>query len=267
MALLDTGNGPGSESFDRSLNWMIGQQIRSVGDWKMKSPELQPGGWAFEYENDFYPDIDDAAVAIIVLARSRQYDEEKNSILDEALERAVQWVIGMRSSNGAWAAFDKDNNEELVSMIPFCDYGESLDPPSVDVTAHVVEALAYFGRDMSCPIVAKACDYLRREQESEGSWFGRWGVNHIYGTGAVLPALEKAGENMEAKYVVKACDWLVAHQNEDGGWGESCASYMDDSLRGCGESTASQSAWALLALIAQGASKPSFRRSLERGLV
>ena len=134
-----------------------------------------------------------------------------------------QWVVGMQCSNGGWAAFDKDNDERLVSLIPFCDFGEVLDPPSVDVTAHVVEALGYLGRDMSCPVVEKAVDYMRSEQESDGSWFGRWGVNYVYGTGAVLPALEKIGENMNCHYVLKACDWLVDHQNEDGGWGESCA--------------------------------------------
>lgn len=266
LALLDCGKGPGEKYFDRSIDWILGQQIRSVGDWKMKSPELEPGGWCFEYENDYYPDIDDAAVAMIVLARSQKYDDAKNAIVKAALNRATQWVVGMRSSNGAWAAFDKDNNEELISLIPFSDFGESLDPPSVDVTAHVVEALGYLGRDLSDPVVSKAVSYIRDEQEVEGSWFGRWGVNHVYGTGAVIPALEKVGENMQADYVVKACRWLVEHQNEDGGWGESCASYMDDALRGVGESTASQTAWALMALVAQGGTEDGFRESIGRGV-
>lgn len=267
LALLDCEMGPGEEYFDRSLDWIMSQQIRAVGDWKMKSPELEPGGWAFEYENDVYPDIDDAAVAMIVLARSKRYpDESRNRKIQECLERAQQWVVGMRSSNGGWGAFDKDNTEALVSLIPFCDFGEVLDPPSVDVTAHVVEALGYLGRDMTDPVVAKAVEYIRSEQEPEGSWFGRWGVNHIYGTAAVLPALEKVGENMRAQYIVKACQWLVERQNADGGWGESCASYMDDSLRGRGESTASQTGWALLALISQGATEPAFREALSRGI-
>lgn len=266
LALLDCGEGPGLEFFDRSLEWMMGQQIRAVGDWKMKSPELEPGGWCFEYENDCYPDIDDAAVAMIVLARSQAYDEKRNARIQKSLERATQWVVGMQSSNGGWGAFDKDNDEELVSMIPFCDFGESLDPPSVDVTAHVVEALGYLGRDMTDPVVSRAVDYMRSEQEEEGSWFGRWGVNHIYGTGAVVPALQKVGENMQAEYIVRACQWIVDHQNPDGGWGESCASYMDDTLRGRGESTASQTAWALMALVAQGATVEGFRESLHRGL-
>ena len=266
LALLDCETGPGEAYFDRSLEWILGQQIRTVGDWKMKCPDLEPGGWAFEYENDYYPDIDDAAVAMIVLARSRRYDEDKNEKIEEALQRAAQWVLGMRSSNGAWAAFDKDNNEELISLIPFSDFGESLDPPSVDVTAHVVEALGYLGRDLGDPIVSQAVRYIQSEQEAEGSWFGRWGVNHIYGTGAVLPALEKVGENMQADYVIKACDWLVEHQNEDGGWGETCASYMDDTLRGRGESTASQTAWALMGLVAQGATEEKYHDCIARGV-
>lgn len=263
LAYLDCGLGLGTPEFDRSLEWILGQQIRTVGDWKMKSPELEPGGWAFEYENDYYPDLDDAAVAMIVLARLQPRDPDLAARVSAALQRATQWVVGMRSSNGAWAAFDKDNNERLVSLIPFCDFGEALDPPSVDVTAHVVEALGYQGRDLSDPIVARAVDYIRAEQERDGSWFGRWGVNHIYGTGAVLPALEKVGENMQADYVVKACDWLVEKQNVDGGWGETCASYMDDALRGRGDSTASQTAWALLGLLAQGGER--YRASIERG--
>ncbi len=265
-ALQDCGVLEGDPDFRRSIGWVLDQQITADGDWKMKSPELSGGGWAFEYENDWYPDFDDAAVAMTVLARLS--DEEKKHFpnVDRALQRATDWIIGMRSSNGAWAAFDKDNDEELVSLIPFCDFGEVLDPPSVDVTAHVVEALCYQGRDMSDPVVRGAVDYIRKEQEPEGSWFGRWGVNHIYGTGLVLPALAKAGENMKADYVVRACDWLVERQNSDGGWGETCASYMDDSLRGRGDSTASQTAWALLGLISQGATEERYRSALERGL-
>ena len=266
LALLECGLGPEDKDFSRSLDWMMGQQIRSVGDWKMKSPELLPGGWAFEYENDYYPDIDDAAVAIMVLAKCRDKIVGETPEIDEAIQRASQWVLGMKCSNGAWAAFDKDNDEELVSMIPFCDFGEALDPPSVDVTAHVVEALGCLGRDLSDPEVSAAVEYMRNEQEESGSWFGRWGVNHIYGTGAVLPALEKVGENMSSDYVVRAATWLVSKQNSDGGWGESCASYMDDNLRGVGPSTASQTAWALLALLAQGMTEAGFRESVLRGL-
>lgn len=263
MAYLDCGIGLGNEEFDRSLNWILDQQITEDGDWKVKSPELKGGGWAFEYANNAYPDIDDSAVAAMNLLRIKPKDPALKQRVDQALELVLNWVIGMRSSNGAWAAFDKDNTEALVTMIPFCDFGEVLDPPSADVTAHVIEALSYQGRDLSDPLISAAVDYLRAEQEEDGSWFGRWGVNHIYGTGAVLPALEKVGENMQADYIHHACRFLTERQNPDGGWGESCASYMDPALRGRGESTASQTGWALMALIAQGG--PEYREAIERG--
>ena len=161
----------------------------------------------------------------------------------------------MQSSNGGWAAFDKDNDRQILTKIPFCDFGEALDPPSADVTAHVLEALALLGFDKHHRAVERGYKFLRSEQEADGSWFGRWGVNHIYGTAAVLPALAAIGEDMSQDYVRRAAEWVVAHQNDDGGWGETCASYMDDSLRGRGPSTASQTAWALLALLAVGSSR------------
>jgi squalene-hopene/tetraprenyl-beta-curcumene cyclase len=159
-------------------------------------------------------------------------------------------MLGMQCSNGGWAAFDRDNDKLIITMIPFCDFGEALDPPSADVTAHVLESLALLGYDSSHPAVAAGYRFLRDEQEADGSWFGRWGVNHVYGTAAVLPALAALDEDMSQDYVLRAADWVAAQQNEDGGWGESCASYMDDRLRGQGPSTASQTAWALMALVA-----------------
>ena len=263
LAMLDCGLDCAKPEFLRSLEWLLDEQILVGGDWQKKVPNVQGGGWAFEYENDWYPDVDDTAVGIIILARAAKSFPDSARIR-YALKRAVDWVAGMVCSNGAWAAFDKDNTQDLIRRIPFCDFGEALDPPSVDVTAHVVEALGWLGRDLNDPLVARAVDYIRREQEAEGSWFGRWGVNHIYGTAAVLPALEKVGENMQADYVVRACNWLVSRQNPDGGWGETCASYMDDELRGRGPSTASQTGWAILSLVAQGGSE--FRPSIEAGL-
>ena len=262
LALLDCEH-PLDTMFNDSLEYILGQQIRVGGDWQETVKGVRPGGWAFEYENDKYPDVDDTAVALIVLARLRP-DHPEPDRLTEALERALEFVLGLQCRDGGWGAFDRDNDSPWVCRIPFCDFGEALDPPSVDVTAHVVEALGCLGRDMNDPIVARAVRYMRSEQESEGSWFGRWGVNHIYGTGAVLPALEAVGENMSADYVQRACRWLVAHQNPDGGWGESCASYMDDSLRGKGESTASQTAWALMGLLA--AHQQEFRPAIEAGV-
>jgi len=191
------------------------------------------------------------------------------ALLDEpriraTIDRALGWTLAMQSSNGGWAAFDKDNDWKIITKIPFCDFGEALDPPSADVTAHVLEALAALGFDRHHRAVKRGYDFLRSEQESDGSWFGRWGVNHIYGTAAVLPALAALGEDMSQDFVRRAADWLLAHQNEDGGWGETCASYMDDSLRGRGPSTASQTAWALLALIATG--NRAHEREIRRGV-
>ncbi|MBI2299553.1 MAG: squalene--hopene cyclase [Armatimonadetes bacterium] len=261
--LLDCGLDGHAEPVRRALDWVLDEQVQSHGDWQFKSPRLEPGGWAFEFENDTYPDVDDSAVALLVLARLRESCPDRPR-LDQAIRRGLAWVLGMRSKGGAWAAFDKDNTHRLVSKIPFCDFGEALDPPSVDVTAHVVEALGCLGRDLRDPVVRRAVDYIRREQEADGSWFGRWGVNHIYGTGAVLPALRAVGEDMTSWYVRHAADWIVGRQNEDGGWGETCASYMDETLRGVGASTASQTAWALLALLATESSR--YTESIRRGV-
>jgi squalene-hopene/tetraprenyl-beta-curcumene cyclase len=238
-------------SMQRALDWCLANEVRYRGDWAQKVPDAEPGGWAFERANLHYPDIDDTAVALIVLAKLPRPLREQQRVKG-AIDRAVAWVLAMQSSNGGWAAFDKDNDKLIITTIPFCDFGEALDPPSADVTGHVLEALAALGYDRSHPAVAKAYRFLRSEQESDGSWFGRWGVNHIYGTAAVLPALEAIGEDMTQPYVQRAAEWITAHQNDDGGWGETCASYMDDSLRGRGRSTASQTGWALMALLATG---------------
>jgi squalene-hopene/tetraprenyl-beta-curcumene cyclase len=247
----------------RALEWVLANEVRYAGDWSKKVPGAEPSGWAFERANLHYPDIDDTAVALIVLARLPR------TLLDEppiraVIDRALNWVLAMQSTNGGWAAFDKDNDRPIITKIPFCDFGEALDPPSADVTAHMLEALGLLGFDRNHPAVASGYRFLRSEQEADGSWFGRWGVNHIYGTAAVLPALESIGEDLGQPYVRKAADWVAEHQNPDGGWGETCASYMDDSLRGRGPSTASQTAWALLALLAQGSK--DYERSIRRGL-
>ena len=184
---------------------------------------------------------------------------------ERAISRGIDWIVGMQSSNGGWGAFDKNNTRNLVTQIPFCDFGEVIDPPSVDVTAHILEMLGLRGDTVgSNRRVAAGLRYIRKEQEADGSWFGRWGVNYVYGVGAVLPALQALGEDMSAPYVRKAVDWLKGRQNEDGGWGETCASYDDPSLAGRGPSTASQTAWALLALISAGeVEDPHTRRGVE----
>ncbi len=252
-----------SHGMERAVDWLLRQEIRYRGDWSHKVPKAEPSGWAFERANLHYPDVDDTAVALIVLARLPVAQRETPRVRG-AIDRAVAWTLAMQSSNGGWAAFDKDNDKLIITKIPFCDFGEALDPPSADVTAHVVEALAHLGYDRQLPALERAYRFLRAEQDADGSWFGRWGVNHIYGTAAVLPALAVLGEDMSQDYVRRAAEWIVAHQNEDGGWGETCASYMDDTLRGRGTSTASQTAWALMALLAVGGREhdPAIREGL-----
>ncbi len=251
------------EPVEKAVQWVLDRQVRVPGDWSMKLPHVRPGGWAFEYANNFYPDVDDTAVALIALAPFRNEPKWRERGIGDAIERGIDWLIGMQSMGGGWGAFDKDNNKEILTKIPFCDFGEALDPPSVDVTAHVIEAFGKLGLPRSHPTIVSAIDYLKREQEPDGAWFGRWGVNYIYGTGAVLPALAAIGEDMSQPYISRACDWIVARQQENGGWGESCASYMDREAAGRGNPTASQTAWALMALLA--ADRPQDRTAIENG--
>ncbi len=267
LAFLDCGMLPGTlEAAEKAVDYLLREQVLVGGDWQVFVKDTEPGGWAFEFENDKYPDVDDTAVAVIVLLRllPLMKDTALQHRMQTAVDRAVTWMLAMQNPNGGWAAFDRDNTSKILTLIPFADFGELLDPPSVDVTAHVVEALGLYGHNLTSPAVARACRYMRREQEKDGSWFGRWGVNYIYGTAAVLPALEAVGEDMQAAYIQRAARWLVEHQNEDGGWGESCGSYMDDKLRGRGPSTPSQTGWAIMALIA--ASCRDFDRSIQQGL-
>ncbi|MGD2185948.1 MAG: squalene--hopene cyclase [Desulfobacterales bacterium] len=252
-----------SPVMQQAVKWLLQQQVKAPGDWQKKVKEVEPGGWAFEHANLNYPDVDDTAVALIVLRRLIAVSENPKRLL-EAIGLAKNWVIAMQSRNGGWAAFDKDNDMFFITKIPFCDFGEALDPPSVDVTSHVVEAFGLLGMDLSHPAVRRAVNFIRSEQEPDGSWFGRWGVNYIYGTAAVLPALKAVGENMTTDYVRKAAEWLLSHQNGDGGWGETCGSYVNDRLCGKGHSTASQTAWALMALIAVGTKE--YQNSIERGV-
>lgn len=266
QALLDCGATP--ESYPPmlpALDWVLSKQILVKGDWAVTVKDVECGGWAFERANTFYPDLDDTAVALIVLVRIRNMlPPDYQGRIDEAIRRAETWVRAMQSSNGGWAAFDKDNNRWVLTRIPFCDFGEVLDPPSADLTGHKLEALGLMGYTMEDAAVRRAVDYVMREQEPEGSWFGRWGVNHIYGTALVLPGLRQVGFDMTDPRIKKAGQWLVSKQAPDGGWGESCGSYMDDALRAAGPTTPSQTAWALIALLAIGS--PELRPSIERGI-
>ncbi|HZD56191.1 MAG TPA: squalene--hopene cyclase [Anaerolineales bacterium] len=242
LALSEAGLPPGHPALRRAAGWLLDQQSKVYGDWSLKAPGVPAGGWPFEFYNSQYPDTDDTALVLAAFRRT-------NLELGEAFSDGVQWMICMQNDDGGWAAFDRDNNVTLVEQIPFCDFGEVLDPSSADVTAHVLETLAQLGYPRSDPCVQRGLAYLWGEQEPDGAWFGRWGVNYIYGTAAALMALEACEFSAEDGRISKAANWLRRHQNEDGGWGESCLSYTDQAWRGRGASTASQTAWAILGLL------------------
>jgi len=251
VALRDAGVPPDHPALLRAAEWLLGEEVRACGDWAVRRPDLAPGGWAFEFANENHPDIDDTAEVVMALRHVSHPDPERAKAIEGAAQRAIDWTFGMQCSDGGFAAFDADNTRALCRELPFCDFGEVIDPPSADVTAHVVEMLSEEGL-AGDPRVARARDWLLRAQESDGSWFGRWGANHLYGTGAAVPALVKAGVSPAAPSIRRAVRWLESVQNEDGGWGEDLRSYRDARWRGRGSSTASQTAWALLALLAAG---------------
>jgi squalene-hopene/tetraprenyl-beta-curcumene cyclase len=253
-ALTDAGLAPNHPALQRAARWVLDEEIRGPGDWQVRRPGLAPAGWAFEFDNDGYPDIDDTAVAVLALGRvslPAGGGQGTSGSPADALERAITWLNGMQSKDGGWGAFDADNTAPLVTKLPFCDFGEVIDPPSADVTAHTVEALAAAGLADS-RAARRGVAWLLRNQEPDGSWFGRWGANYVYGTGAVVPALIAAGVLPGKRPIRRAVQWLISHQNPDGGWGEDLRSYDDRSWAGRGTSTASQTAWALLALLAAG---------------
>ena len=246
-ALLEAGAGPDDDVLIRASDWLKDRQILDVaGDWAVKAPDVRPGGWAFQYWNDYYPDVDDTAVVVMALHRA---DPERYR---EAIARGAEWIFGMQSANGGWGAFDIDNDHNGLQHIPFADHGALLDPPTADVSARCLSMLAQLGYARDHQVVARAIDYLRREQETDGSWFGRWGNNYVYGTWSVLCALNAAGEDMQAPYIRQAVDWLKASQSPDGGWGEDCASYWQHRRDEVKSSTPSQTAWAVLGLMAAG---------------
>ncbi|WP_046499433.1 squalene--hopene cyclase [Streptomyces odonnellii] len=259
IALADAGLNPDHPALVKAADWMLGEEIVRPGDWSVRRPGLAPGGWAFEFHNDNYPDIDDTAEVILALRRVSHPEPER---IDAAIERGARWNLGMQSRNGAWGAFDADNTSPFPNRLPFCDFGEVIDPPSADVTAHVVEMLAYEGKSHH-PRTRRGIEWLLAEQETSGAWFGRWGVNYVYGTGSVVPALVAAGLPASHPAIRRAVSWLESVQNEDGGWGEDLRSYRDAEWIGRGATTASQTAWALLALLAAGERES---KAVERGI-
>ncbi|MEJ3658228.1 squalene--hopene cyclase [Actinomycetes bacterium KLBMP 9759] len=257
-ALLDAGVAADDPGVVRAADWMLREEVTTTGDWAVRRPGLAPGGWAFEFENDGYPDTDDTAEVVLALRRVAHPEPER---LRAAVERGVAWSTGMQSRDGGWGAFDADNTRELITKLPFCDFGAVIDPPSADVTAHVVEMLAAEGRAGS-EACRRGVQWLLEAQERDGSWFGRWGANHVYGTGGVVPALVAAGVPASAPSIRAAVGWLERHQNPDGGWGEDLRSYDDPAWIGRGASTASQTAWALLALLAAGERSDAVERGV-----
>jgi squalene-hopene/tetraprenyl-beta-curcumene cyclase len=263
IALADAGVEPDDPVVVKAADWLLGEEIRQPGDWAVRRPATPPGGWAFEFANDVYPDVDDTAEVVLALRRAGHPDPRR---LKEAVDRAVTWVRGMQSADGGWGAFDADNTQTLTLSLPFCDFGAVIDPPTADVTAHVVEMLAAEGLSRG-PECRRGVMWLLDDQREDGSWYGRWGANHVYGTGAVVPALVAAGVSPSAEPIRRAVDWLAAHQNPDGGWGEDLRSYRDPEWIGRGTSTASQTAWALLALLAADEHESSIVESGVRWLV
>ncbi len=246
VALSDAGAAADDPALRRAADFVLAEEIRVPGDWAVRRPRTPPGGWAFEFDNDGYADTDDTAEVLLAL---RRVDHADPAAAAAAIDRGRRWLLGMQSRDGGWGAFDADNTRELVTKLPFCDFGAVIDPPSADVTAHIVEALCTLG-DAGKPAVQRGVDWMLARQEADGSWFGRWGANHVYGTGAVVPALVEAGIEPDHPALRRAVAWLETHQNPDGGWGEDLRSYDDPSWIGRGDSTASQTAWALLALLA-----------------
>jgi squalene-hopene/tetraprenyl-beta-curcumene cyclase len=263
-AMLEAGGERAKAAAKAGLDWLVPRQVLDVkGDWAEQRPEVRPGGWAFQYNNAHYPDLDDTAV--VVMAMDREQAAKSAHSYDPALARAREWVLGLQSKNGGWAAFDADNTYSYLNNIPFSDHGALLDPPTEDVTARCLSMLAQLPPSgESKRAIADGIDYLRRTQLPDGSWYGRWGLNYIYGTWSSLCALNAVGLDGNSAIVRKAADWLLQIQNEDGGWGEDGASYKLD-YRGYEKapSTASQTAWALLGLMAAGeADHPQVQRGI-----
>ena len=250
-ALIERGLSPDHAALTHAAAWLRSRQTRKVGDWIMSAPSAQPGGWGFQFENEWYPDVDDTAAVIIALAKCSPLQPSDR---DEAIRRGSQWVLAMQSANGGWGAYDRNNDRLIFNKIPFADHQALLDPPTSDLTGRCLEMLGALGYDRSHPAVAPALAFLRREQEADGSWYGRWGVNYLYGTWCVLTGLQAIGEPMSAPWIQRAVAWLESKQNVDGGWGESCVSYADQTWSGEGDSAPSQTSWALMALLAAGAS-------------
>jgi squalene-hopene/tetraprenyl-beta-curcumene cyclase len=246
VALEEAGLAPDHPALVKAADWLLTKQILGPGDWQIKNKDAEPGGWAFEYRNDFYPDVDDTAFVLMALQRVKFPDEKR---MDLAMRRGIQWLLSMQNRDGGWGAFDRDNDRQLLCNIPFADHNAMIDPSTADVTARVLECLGRFGWPADHPLVQKAVKFLTQDQSKDGSWFGRWGVNYVYGTSGVLRALETVSLTAQ-DYCQKAVAWLRQVQQKDGGFGESLRSYEFPSSKGQGNATPSQTAWGLIGLMA-----------------
>jgi squalene-hopene/tetraprenyl-beta-curcumene cyclase len=262
LALLESGVDAQDSKIQNAVAWLQEKEVRMAGDWSVKNHGVAPSGWAFEFNNVFYPDTDDTMMVLAALARAGAHEKTASPEMSSLFKRALRWLLSFQCKDGGWAAFDKDVMMGWLEDVPFADHNAILDPTCSDLTGRVLELLGYIGYDRECTLVRRALRFLRVTQEDDGSWYGRWGVNYIYGTWQVLRGLRAIGEDMRQQWIVRASDWLESCQNEDGGWGETCASYDDPTLKGKGPSTASQTAWAVMGLIA--AANPTEPAALDR---
>jgi squalene-hopene/tetraprenyl-beta-curcumene cyclase len=245
----------------KAADWILSKEVRHQGDWAVKVRAVPPGGWYFEFNNEFYPDVDDSAMVLLGLDKVHNPRERYQH---EVCQRALNWIMAMQCKNGGWASFDKDNTRMVFQYVPFADHNAMLDPPTVDITGRVLEMLATYGYSKNDPAIRKAIRFILSEQETDGSWFGRWGVNYLYGTMQVLRGLQAVGIDHHEPYIQQAAEWLRMVQNSDGGWGETCGSYDDATTRGIGPSTPSQTAWAVMGLLAAGDTRSE---SVQRGIL
>jgi squalene-hopene/tetraprenyl-beta-curcumene cyclase len=261
FALGESGVSKNDPRMLKAADWILSKEVRNKGDWAVKVPNVAPGGWYFEFNNEFYPDVDDSAMVLLGLDKVANPRERYQH---EVSQRAIDWIFAMQCKNGGWASFDKDNTRMVFQHIPFADHNAMLDPPTVDITGRVLEMLAAYGVSGDDKRVKKAIKFILSQQEPDGSWFGRWGVNYIYGTMLVLRGLQAMGVDHHEPYVQQGAEWLRMVQNSDGGWGETCGSYDDPSTRGIGPSTPSQTAWAVMGLLAAGDTRSE---SVQRGIL
>jgi len=262
ICLRESGIPAEHPAMKTSVDWLIGKEIRFRGDWQYKNGvHIEPSGWVFEYENKWNPDVDDTAMVLLALRLVPTDDPERR---DECLQRGLNWMMTFQCRDGGWAAFDKDCTKGILEKVPFADHNAMLDPECADITARILELLGLEGYPVTHPQVIKALQYIREEQEADGSWYGRWGVNYIYGTWQVLRGLRALNFNMNQRWLIRARDWLESVQHTDGGWGERCNTYDDPVFKGQGPSTASQTAWAVMGLCAfDNPDLPSLQRGIE----